>query len=269
VSDPISAQRNVYVAKITQITPPQPQPFEAVRDQVVEDTIEGIRRSPEYAEKVTEYVDKIEADAQSLEEAKTLFPDLGLEIKEVAPFSVRDYDFSSGPPWMPKSVFDAVAQGEPGTFGGPIRDYLGGMHFVELVERIEPDPETLEAKWNEEKEARREQALFRAQANRLEDYLLDKRNRFPWQMNQEAFLRATGMDIPEEMPSEDDTEAMPEAAAETEAGTSPEAAAESDATTELDAPVIETEPGTPAPEATTDAPVNESEPPTETPPAAE
>ncbi len=249
VSDAITGQRNVYVARITAVAPPQPQPLEAVRDDVVEDAIAAARRTPEYAEQVTEYVDKINADAQSLEEAKTQFPELALEIQEVPPFSSRDYDFSSGPPWMPNTVFDAVAHGEPGTFGGPIRDYLGGMHFVELVERIEPDAETLEAKWDEEKEDRREQALMRAQANRLEDYLLDKRQRFPWQMDQEAFLRATGMGQPADAPPEAGVEAEP--AAEGGAPVEPAAAAEPAAAE----PAVEAEPAA------------EEEAPTETPPA--
>lgn len=263
VSDPIPGQRNIYVVKITAVTPSKPQPLEAVRDQVVEDTIEGIRRSPEYTAQVTEYIDKIAADAQSLEEAMEKFPELALEVQEVPPFSARDYDYSSGPPWMPKSVFDAVAHGEPGTFGGPIRDYLGAIHFVELVERIEPDPEVLEAKWNEEKEDRRERALMRAQTNRFEDYLLDKRQRFPWQMNQEAFLRATGLDEPEEVAPEGEAEAAPE----TDVEAPPEAAPEADAVAESDTPVIETEPATAEPEAAVAEPVAESDAPAETPPA--
>ncbi|MBN2308411.1 MAG: peptidyl-prolyl cis-trans isomerase [Candidatus Hydrogenedentes bacterium] len=209
VSDVIKARRNLYVAKVVETIPAQPQTLEQVRDRVVADATRRIERSQEYAGRVREYVEQIQEKAKSADDVAAMFPELKAQVQQTPEFTLRSYDYQSGPMWRPQDVFDALAGGEPGAFGGPVQDYMGTLYFVQLVKRTAPDAETLDAAWQEEKKDRLQMALMRAQQERLEDRLLDMRQRGSWQLDQEAFLQVLGLgqEEPAEEPAAEGEEA--------------------------------------------------------------
>lgn len=231
VSDVIEARSNLYVMQVAEVLPPEPQPFEEVRDKVKEDVVREIQQSEEYKQKVAALADEVSEKVDSLDAIQGAFPDLDIEIKECAPFTAEDYDFSSGPPWNPREVFSTMAGAEKGQMVGPITDFMGTTYFVELTQRVEPEPSELDALWEEEKESRREMALARAQQGRLEDYLLDLRNRGSWQLNQQEFLSVVGLGQEETAPEDaagEDGEAAPEAPAGSEPSSEPDTAPEAE-----------------------------------------
>ena len=71
-SNVIPGQANLYVAKVVELTPPEPQPFEAVKDQVREDAIEAVRRSPEYIERCRALAEEIKGSVSVLAEPALL-----------------------------------------------------------------------------------------------------------------------------------------------------------------------------------------------------
>lgn len=192
-SDVIKARKNLYVAKVIERKPPETQPFEAVRDRVEKDTIQAIEASEEHRAKAREMANKAGAEAKSLDQILAMFPVLGLEIKEVPPFTARDYDFQSGPLWRPDAVIEAVEKIEPGQIAGPIFGWTGEAFFVELVSKEVPDEQTFLAKWDEEKENLQERARAMARRNRIDDYLLDMRERSQVRIDQKALLDALGV----------------------------------------------------------------------------
>ncbi|MCP4644023.1 MAG: hypothetical protein GY851_26510 [bacterium] len=198
VSDVVKGRKNLYVARVVEVVAPTPRPLEEVRDDVKEDTIRAIERSEDYRTKVASIADEISEKAEAIGQIPAMFPDIKAEVKEIPPFSSRDYDWQSGPPWNPQAVLQELADVEPGALVGPVQDFMGDQYFVELMERITPDAETLDEDWDKEKEMLMQQAEQRAQMARLDDYLLDLRQRGQWTMNQDVLMRALGLGGPEE-----------------------------------------------------------------------
>ena len=189
VSNVIQAQANLYVAKVVEITQPEPQPFEAVKDQVREDTIEAIRRSPEYFEKSQQLAEEIKESVAVLGEVPEKFPELSVEVHELDGFNQQDYASLGGLPINPRQLYAQLADRAPGDVAGPIQDFLGQTYLVQLVAKHLPTDEDWEEKWPEEREHLRERALAMAQQQRFADYLQYLRETHQWTLVAENFAQ--------------------------------------------------------------------------------
>jgi SurA-like N-terminal domain/PPIC-type PPIASE domain len=194
LSGVVTARSNLYVAKVTEVTPPVSQPLETVREKVREDTIRRLERSPEYARQVEDLSAEIKEKAATLEAIKISFPNLNADIEAMSDFSVQNYRFGEGPPWNPRDVYAAVADTQPGSVTGPIRDFMGGTYFVSLVSKTLPDGKAWDEMWPEEETQLRERALARAEQERIDDYLRYLREQGIFQWDQTQYLRILGHD---------------------------------------------------------------------------
>ncbi len=201
-TDVIRGTKNLYVARVAELKPAEPRPFEEVRDEVAEDVVGLKRRSPEHVAARAELANEIAEKAKSFDEIRTLYPDLKLEVKLVPEFSATDYDFQSGPMWQPTNVIQAVADAELGDMVGPVTDFLGVPHFIELVARTTPEEGAWEAEWETQKEGILQQQRFAMQQERLEDYLMHLRAQGNWTLDEAIFaqLMATSAPEPAETP---------------------------------------------------------------------
>ncbi|MCC6798403.1 MAG: peptidylprolyl isomerase [Candidatus Hydrogenedentes bacterium] len=238
VAEPFEAQANIYVAKVTEVEAAVPQPLEAVREKVVKDTIARLENSPEYRKQCDDLAKNIQANAKSLQEIITQHPDLNATIQSIPPFTAKTYDFQKGPMWNPRDVIEMAKSKEAGAMFGPVTDFMGKPHFVELVAKTPPDEKAWSEEWPKEEKQLREQALAMEQNRRLDDYVAylreDMVSKGKYQVDQGAFIRALG--IEEEKPAE--AEAAPAADG---------AAAPAPITTDVAIP--EEAPATPAPAA--------------------
>lgn len=199
ISDVVQAREAAYVAEVTEVIPPEVQPFEAVRDQVEEVAVSTHRQTPEYRQRVQELVKDIEAAANSVDEIPELFPELDTEVKVSRAFTPTEYLMDEGVFWDSGQVYETLAR-EPGPEGPvPIRDLTGKFYFVELVEKNEPDETVWETEWPEERERLRTAALQRATRERLSDYLTHLREssvqkQIPIQRDQTRIFQLLGLD---------------------------------------------------------------------------
>ncbi|MBI4559830.1 MAG: SurA N-terminal domain-containing protein [Candidatus Hydrogenedentes bacterium] len=197
VSEIITGSKNLYVAKVLEVTPAVVQPLEAVRDRVVQDATESIRKSEDYTQQVAQLVDDIKTRAKSLADILVLHPELQAEIKQTGEFSVKDYNYSEGPLWNPRDVVQAVRSQAPDTLVGPLKDYLEKPHFVALVKQTPPDEKAWSEEFPKEKEALRASAIRTQQTRRFEDYVLDLYERamqeVPVRTDPVALARALGI----------------------------------------------------------------------------
>lgn len=209
VSDVIAARANLYVAKIVEAVPAEPQPFEAVRDKVREDAIAATRRSPEYRESARGIAAEIVEQGGPLEDAAAKRPELAMKVEEVTGFSLADRAGATLPPWNPSEVYMLVENQAPGALVGPVQDYMGRSYAIEFLAKIPPNDLDWEEKWPEEKELYAGSALRMARDRRLDDYLRYLRETRPWSLNPEVFSAVLGL-------GEDDPDAeapLPEAEA--------------------------------------------------------
>ncbi len=193
VSDVVSGRKNLYVAKIVGYEPPQPQPLEAVREDVKDQTISKIRKSPEYAAKVQTIVNEIKEKATGLDDIPTMFPDLNAKVESVDKYSFKDFNFGSAPPWMPRDLYAAVGDKETGVMTGPINDLLGDEYFVEVAKRTPPDEKMWADEWPEAEKSMRKVAYNMARQARLDDRLRALRESSPYPVDQAAFMQALGL----------------------------------------------------------------------------
>ena len=218
VSDVIKARMNLYVAKVTKVTPPVAQPLEAVRDKAVADAIESIRRSSERQEEVKKLSEEIAAAAHSLPGIVAKYPQLNLEIKESKEFTRKDYLFSEGLMVQTVDVYAALGAKDPGAFAGPIRGFRGNQYFVELMKKTPPTDENWANDWSKEEPQLRRMALASKRNQLLSDYLAHLReltNRtMPIQRDFVAIAKVLGTDREES----DQAAAEDEKAAEKEKG---------------------------------------------------
>jgi hypothetical protein len=166
----VTARDFLYVAKVTGYTEPQQKTLEDAREDVDRDAIALHKNGPEYVGAVQQYITDIQSKAGSLEEAKSLFPELELVVNQTNPFLPTDFLFSDGILWSCREAFNAVGRSRPGTMGGPLRDFSNVFHFVELVEKILPAEDEGENTWETEKEVLKETALATLQFERQADY---------------------------------------------------------------------------------------------------
>ena len=205
VSNVVAGRENLYVAKITGYEPPQPQPLDAVREEVRERTIAEVRRSPEYLAKVQAAVDEIQAKATALDDIPTMFPDLNATVETVDEFSMKNFTFGAAPPWMPRDLYAAVGEKETGVMAGPISDMLGEVYFVEVASRTPPDEKMWKEEWPEAEKSMRKIAYDMARQGRLDDRLRAMRETSPYPVDQAAFTAALGLNEPEEAEAAEDS----------------------------------------------------------------
>ncbi len=171
LSSVIEGRNNLYVAKIATLVEPQDQPFETVQERVETDAIAAHKRTPEYQERVAQYVQDIEAKAKTLAEIEENFPELDLTIAETpTAFSTEDFLFQQGVRFQARDAFDALDGRSAGEMAGPITDFFGVTYFVELIERIEPDETMWAEQWPTERETLSTQARMMQQFEHQQDY---------------------------------------------------------------------------------------------------
>ncbi len=291
ISEVIEGSRNLYVARIAETKAPELPPLDEVRPQVLADAVAAIERSPEHIAKLRDLAEELVATGESLTQLAGERSDLGLVVIEAEPFTVAEYSYGAGPLWRPEDVLEAVDAVGPGVAAGPVLAFDGSVYLVELIEKTPPSEEVWAEKYEEEKERIQTQLLAAKQAQRLQDFYLERRVAMNWQVNQETYDAVLGLDQPEEdEPTEeaaeggDVSDADPEATSETEeveeapadatpaveetqegtaAATAPEAAAPAPET-----PAAEVAPETPAAEATPETTAAEAVPAIEATPEA-
>jgi len=177
ISDLIEAREHLYVAQVTAVEAPVPQPLEAVREDVEKDAINTIRSSPERAQEIDDLVKKITPQVHSLEEVIAALPDIKLEINETEEFTRKDPLYQQGLFVRTDDIFEAVGRKEPGAFSGPIASLMAEQYFIELVSKTPPTDEDWADLWPEEEERLRNDALRTKRNQLLMDYVADLRER--------------------------------------------------------------------------------------------
>lgn len=252
ISEPFEAQTAVYVAKVTELEPAVPQPLEAVRDKVKNDTIARIANSPEYRKQCDDLAKAIARDAKSLQDILTQHPELGASIQSMPPFTGKTYDFNKGPMWNPRDVIALAKEKEAGAFFGPITDFMGKTYFLELVSKTPPDEKMWSEEWPKEEKQLREQALAQEQNRRIEDYVAylreDMLNKGTFRIDQAAFIRALGLAPDQQEPKPENEQPA------TSEGTPAEKAAQTTSETGTTATENPADATTPAPEQSAPAP---------------
>lgn len=214
ISGVIAGQANLYVAQVIEMTQPEPQPFETVKDAVREDTIEKIRRTPEYIEKCRKLAEEIKDNVTVLGEIPEKYPDLNAQVKELDGFSQQDYMSLGGLAINPRQLYGMAKDKAPGDVFGPLQDYMGQIYLLQLVAKHPPTDADWEEKWPEERGQLRERALASTQQQRLADYLRYLRDTHQWNIVEENFFEifAPPEDTTEEAGAEDAASAEESAA---------------------------------------------------------
>lgn len=174
VDAPVRSTNNMYVAEITEISQRQQQSLDQVRDQVIQDWTEEYKTTPEYAEKLSEYLNEIQANLvnyESLDDILAAYPEMTTEVQSTRLFGRSDMLFDYG--WfVDANNLHSTLEGQaPGELTGPIRDFRNQYYFVELVDRQEPTEEMWETQWPEQREELRRRALAGLSNERIEDHL--------------------------------------------------------------------------------------------------
>lgn len=177
ISDVVAGPANLYVAKITKIEPPVPQPFEAVTARVREDAIKEIRKSEDYAKQVQATCDEVKAKAKSLAEVQAMFPNLALEVKESNDFGAKEFLYKDGLFIQSKDVFTVAEGKDVGAFFGPVKGFQAAQYFMEIVSRTAPTEEAWKTEWPKKEEEIRKSLLAEVQNKQLMDYVKDLRAR--------------------------------------------------------------------------------------------
>lgn len=198
ISEVIEGSRNLYVARIAETKPPELPPLEEVRPQVLADAVAAIERSPEHVAKLRDLAEELVATGKPLTQLAGERSDLGLVVIEAEPFTAAEYSYGAGPLWRPEDVLEAVDAVGPGVVAGPVLAFDGSVYLVELIERTPPSEEVWAEKYEEEKERIYTQLLAAKQAQRLQDFYLERRVAMNWQVNQETYDAVLGLDRPDE-----------------------------------------------------------------------
>ncbi|MCF6284074.1 MAG: SurA N-terminal domain-containing protein [Candidatus Hydrogenedentes bacterium] len=174
----ITGRDNLYVVQLVgDPTPGDIPPLSDIRDQVIDDATAAKRGSEEYKKLVTEYADKIVAQAKTLDEVKTMFPELNAQIKETRPFAKSEYLFQDQIYLQTPQIFDTLDGKEENVLAGPLTDFLGGTYFIALTNREEPTEED-KATWDEDGKALRDRMLASARFELTTDYMADLSMRY-------------------------------------------------------------------------------------------
>jgi parvulin-like peptidyl-prolyl isomerase len=194
----IKATENYYVAKVMEWTEGEVPELDTIRDKVETDTIAALKLEQAYKDQVQEVADKIKTDATSLDQVKTLFPDLEFEVKTSSEFTVRDYLFQEQLYLSTAEIYQTVGRKDIGTMGGPLLDFRGETYFVELLKRTDPTEED-KATWEEDRKLLRDQALQNANNEFLVDYRLNLRQNSGLEprVNQKLLTQYLNLDVPD------------------------------------------------------------------------
>lgn len=176
LAEVIPSQRNMYVAELATVGDPTPRTFDEAREDVVNDTVAKIRRSPERLNELRNLGTDIKSEVSSVDEIPAKFPDLNAEVKESQPFTVRDMLFTQGISVQPQTIFAAIGDKEPGAFAGPLPAMDGSLYFVQLTEKTGPDETAWEQKYPEEKERIRSRLTMMRENARMQDYVQQLRD---------------------------------------------------------------------------------------------
>ncbi len=171
VSGVITGMRNLYLAEVVEVTPPAQRSFEDALEDVKAEAIREHKETPEYQKRVYDYVAKIVTQAKSIEDMKTMFPELEVEIKTTDSFGIGDMLFNQGILMDGRSLLSRIMNKNPGDFVGPIYDLLRVPNFVEVVERTVPEGDTWEQQFATEKKAIREDMVRMRRSQLQADYL--------------------------------------------------------------------------------------------------
>lgn len=173
----VSGRDNLYVTQVTEREEGVIPPIEEVREKAREDTIADLKTGDEFKNKVKEYADKIKAQAKTIDDIATLFPELKVEVKETAePFTRKDFLYKDQLYLQTTQIYDTLGKGEPGVLGGPLQDYRGETFFVQLVEKTPPTEEDKKG-WDEERKQLRDTKIRMASNDLVEDFCQNLREK--------------------------------------------------------------------------------------------
>jgi len=233
VSGVIHGSSNLYLAEVVEVTAPTQRSYDDAKDDVKAIAIREHKQTPEYQGRVNEYVGKILAQAKSLDDMKTMFPELEVEVKETDSFGLGDMLFTQGIMMDGRTLLSRIVNKNPGDFTGPIYDLLQVPNFVEVVERTVPEGDTWEQQFATEKTQIREDLVRMRRAQLQADYMQHLQAQFIKnalvQKDDELILSILGLT--------DEAAAPPPAAVAVPAETEPSAES---ASTDVATPVIET-----------------------------
>ncbi|HOV33687.1 MAG TPA: SurA N-terminal domain-containing protein [Candidatus Hydrogenedens sp.] len=168
----ITARDNIYVAKVFERTKGEIPSLEQVRERVVGDYTTMVKKQEDYKKKVDEIVNKIKAEAKTIDDLPKILPDLQIEVKETSQaFTAKDYLFQEGLMISPEDIFNELEGKDVGALAGPIKDFNNEYYFVQLLERTLPTEED-KPKMEEEKKKMLDMEIRMAQNEILNDYLL-------------------------------------------------------------------------------------------------
>src|SRR6185295_8522340 len=116
VSGVIIGPQGLYLAVVTEITPPVQKPLEAAHDDVKAAAIRKQKETPEYQKQVADYVGKILEKAKSIEDMKTMFPELDVQVKQSESFGLNDMLFQQGILMETRALMNRIVDKKPGDF---------------------------------------------------------------------------------------------------------------------------------------------------------
>lgn len=167
----ITGRDNLYVAQKMDEQEGATPPLSDVRAEVTTDATAAKKGEESYREATTEYAEKIAAQAKTLDEVKTTFPELDVQIKETRPFTKKEYLFQDQIYLQTQDIYAALADKEENQLAGPLTDFLGGTYFIALTNRIEATEEEKE-NWEEEEKNIRDRMLATARFELTQDFTI-------------------------------------------------------------------------------------------------
>jgi hypothetical protein len=171
LSEVIEARETLFVAEVVELYPPEQRAFEEALEDVKRAAIGDVKQTEEYQQQVAQYVTRIGQEAKSIDEVKTLFPELSVEIKETDPFGMDDMLFNQGLFIDTRQIFGRLVFEAPGRLVGPFMDMLRVPHFIEVVDRTLPEGETWDTQFETEKAELRRSLIANRELERRADYV--------------------------------------------------------------------------------------------------
>lgn len=171
LSEVIEARESLFVAEVVELYPPEQRAFEEALEDVKRAAIGDVKQTEEYQQRVAQYVTRIAQEAKSIDEVKTLFPELSFEVKETDPFGMDDMLFNQGLFIDTRQIFGRLVFETPGRLVGPFADMLRVPHFIEVVDRTLPEGETWDAQFETEKADLRRSLIANRELERRADFV--------------------------------------------------------------------------------------------------
>ncbi|MCK5863038.1 MAG: SurA N-terminal domain-containing protein, partial [Candidatus Hydrogenedentes bacterium] len=201
--EPVKAKRYIYVAKMGEAKEGDLPALEDVRDKVVTNVKNELKRSEDYQENLEKRMDRLKGRVISVDTIKDLDSDITVEMGETdAPVSLKDSLFQKKIYVQTTDIFEALKDKEVGGISGPLRGFIGAYWFFELVERDAPTADEL-IELKEEREEIKDRMIRTAQYEILSDYTKDLRERMmasvPYTQDNAAFDRILGRNWEEEV----------------------------------------------------------------------